>query len=184
MSESKQQVKLLQWFAVALFFQFIYLNVFKYANLLQDILVYGAYLKSLSFYKEKTPISKYMACAMILALMSTFFTSHLLFYWSTVLIQGIKLLIIMEFGKILLSIEQKHDIQGSTTRVMKKYIAIAFAVIISWTLLMIVTNDWQMGLLFLGALLLLAVNIRLFLHVLALRKHVKNKSFVVTYLQK
>lgn len=28
------------------------------------------------------------------------------------------------------------------------------------------------------------VNIRLFLHVLALRKHVKNKSFVVTYLQK
>ncbi len=56
MIESKQQVKLLQWLAVALFFQFIYLNVFKYANLLQDILVYGgAYLKSLSFYKEKTP---------------------------------------------------------------------------------------------------------------------------------
>ena len=123
-----------------------------------------------------------MACAMILALMSTFFSSHLLFYWSTVLIQGIKLLIIMEFGKILLSIEQKHDIQGSTTRVMKKYIAITFAVIISWTLLMNVTNDWQMGLLFLGALLLLAVNIRLFLHVLALRKHVKtNPLLLPTY---
>lgn len=125
-----------------------------------------------------------MACAMILTLMSTFFSSHLLFYWSTVLIQGIDLLIIMEFGKILLSIEQKHDAQGPTTRVMKKYIAISFAVIISWTLLINVTSDWQMGLLFLGALLLLAVNIRLFLHVLALRKHVKNKSYIVTYLQK
>lgn len=72
MSESKQQIKLLQWLAVALFFQFIYLNIFQYANLLQDILVYGAYLKSLSFYKEKTPIKTYMSCAMILTLMSTF----------------------------------------------------------------------------------------------------------------
>lgn len=184
MSESKQQIKLLQWLAVALFFQFIYLNIFKYANLLQDILVYGAYLKSLSFYKEKTPIKTYMTCAMILTLMSTFIFSHLFFYWSTVLIQGLDLLIIMEFGKILLSIEQKPHAQGPTRRVMKKYIAIAFAVIISWTLLMNVTGDWQMGLFFLGALLLLAINIRLFFHVLALRKHVKSKSFVVTYLQK
>ncbi|WDU81077.1 hypothetical protein [Lysinibacillus sp. G01H] len=184
MSESTQQVKLLQWLAVALFFQLIYLNVFKYANLVQDILVYGAYLKSLSFYKEKAPIKTYMACALMITLMSTIFSFHLLFYWSTVLIQGIELLIIMEFGKILLCIEQKHDVQGTTTRVMKKYIAISFAVIISWTLLMNVISDWQMGLLFLGALLLLAVNLRLFLHVLALRKHVKSKSFVVTYLQK
>ena len=39
-----------------------------------------------------------------------------------------------------------------------------------------------MGLLFLGALLLLAVNIRLFLHVLALRKHVKtNPLLLPTY---
>jgi len=182
MNETKDHVKLLQWFAIALFLQLLYLNVFKYVNILQDILVYGAYIKSLSYSRQVTPVKKYIVIAIVLALVSNIFSQQLLFYWSTVFIAGIDLLIIMEFGKILVSLEQRYNAHGPTARVIKKYVIIVFAVIVSWTMLSNLPRDWQIGLLMLGAFLLFAVNIRLFFHVLSLRKHVKKRSFVVTYL--
>jgi len=182
MNETKGHVKFLQWFAIALFLQLLYFNIFKYVNILQDILVYGAYLKSLSYSKKVTPVKKYIGIAIVLALVSNIFSQQLLFYWSTVFIAGIDLLIIMEFGKILVSLEQRYNAHGPTARVLKKYVIIVFAVIVSWTMLSNLPRDWQIGLLVLGAFLLFVVNIRLFFHVLSLRKHVKKKSFVVTYL--
>ncbi len=85
------------------------------------------------------------------------------------------LLIIMEFCKILVSLEQRYNAHGPTARVLKKYVIIVFAVIVSWTMLSNLPRDWQIGLLVLGAFLLFVVNIRLFFHVLSLRKHVKKK---------
>lgn len=182
MNETKEHVKLLQWFAIALFLQLLYLNSFTYINILQDILVYGAYLKSLSYCKKATPVKKYIVIALVFVLVSNIFSTQLLFYWSTVFIAGMDLLIIMEFGKILVALEQRYNAYGPTARVLKKYVIVVFAVLISWTMLSNLPRDWQIGLLVLGAFLLFVVNIRLFFHVLSLRKHVKKKSFVVTYL--
>ncbi|KOS63547.1 hypothetical protein AN161_07380 [Lysinibacillus sp. FJAT-14222] len=181
MSEKHRQLNLLKWLTIALCLKLVFLNVFPYAFYVQQLLIYFACMKSLSYFKGKTLAKHYIFIGFIL-LITNIVTSHLLtITWHLVLTVIVDLLIILEFGKIIVEIEKHYNILGSTHRIMKKYMWIVLSVSACWTFLMNIEYDAMVSLLIVGAVLILIANIRLLFHFRSLKKDIKLAMRVVMY---
>ncbi|KOS69833.1 hypothetical protein AEA09_10950 [Lysinibacillus contaminans] len=180
--EKKQrQLKLLKWLTFALFLKLFYLDVFQGANFVQHLLMYVAFIKSLSYYDGVTHAKIYIRIGfgvLLVNLLSDGLFSH---YWLLIMTAAIDILIIFEFLKILQIIEEEQKTIGPTARIMKKYLWSALVVMISWTFLMNLKYDTQVLLLFIGAVLLFGINARLLLHLRLLKKDIKSTMHFVTY---
>lgn len=179
--EKQRQLKFLKWLTIALVLKLIYLDVFPGAYYVQHMLMYIAFLKSLSYYEGVSFAKHFIRIGFGLLLVNMIFEGLLLHYWMLILTAAIDLLIVYEFFKILRAIEETHKAVGSTTRIMKKYMWLAIIVIVCWTFLMNLEYFSQMVLLLIGAVIMLGINMRLLLHLRLLKKHIKATLHYVTY---
>ncbi|MGE7694222.1 hypothetical protein ACQKNC_08870 [Lysinibacillus sp. NPDC094177] len=179
LAEKQRQLKLLKWLTIALSLKLVFLNVYPYVFYVQQILIYLAFMKSLSYFKGKSLIKKYIFLGIIL-LIANIVTSNLLsITWHLVLTVSVDLLIILEFGKILVEIERRNNMLESTARIMKKYMWIVLCVTASWTFIVNIEYDAMVSLLIVGAVLILIVNLRLLFHLRSLKKNIKLTMRVV-----
>lgn len=181
--EKQQQLKLMKWLTIALVLKLVYLDVFPGAYYVQHLLVYAAFFKSLSYYDGVSHALHYIRIGFGLLLVNMLFEGLFTYYWLLILTAAIDLLIIYEFFKITRGIEEQCKPLGSTARIMKKYMWLAISVIASWTFLMNLEYFSQMVLLFIGAVILLGINVRLLFHLHGLKKHIKSTAHFVTYSQ-
>ncbi|MFJ7952766.1 hypothetical protein ACIQZG_14675 [Lysinibacillus sp. NPDC096418] len=179
--EKNQQVKFMKWLTIALVLKLVYLDVFPGAYYVQHLLMYFAFMKSLSYFDGVTHAKGYITIGFGLLLVNMLSEDFFMQYWLLIFSASIDLLIIFEFFKILKIIEEKLKVVNHTTRIMKKYMWLAIGVIVSWTFLMNLEYFSQMVLLFIGALILFGINVRLLIHLRHLKKHVKSTMHFVTY---
>lgn len=179
--EKQRQLKFMRWLTMALVLKLIYLDVFTGAYYVQHLLMYVVFFKSLSYYDGVSNAKHYIRVGFGLLLANMLLDSLFTHYWLLILTAAIDLLIIYEFFKMIRAIEEECKAVGSTARIMKKYMWLAISVIISWTFLMNLEYFSQIVLLFIGAVILLGINVRLLLHLRLLKKHIKSKMHFVTY---
>lgn len=179
--EKQRQLKLMKWLTIALVLKLIYLDVFPNAYYGQHLLMYAAFIKSLSYYNGVTRAEGYIRIGYGLLLVNMLSEDLLAHYWLLILTSAVDLLIIFEFLKILQVIEEKLKVVSHTAHIMKKYMWLAIGVIVSWTFLMNLEYFSQMVLLFIGAVILLGINVRLLIHLRRLKKHVKSTMHFVMY---
>jgi len=182
--EKQQQLKLLKWLTTALILKLILLNIFPYAFYLQQLLSYGALLKSLSYFDGKTLAKRFIVIALVLVMVPLVSADTLISYWLLIFTGVIDLLIILQFGNILLAIEQRNNLRATTTDFMKKYKWVVVVVLASWTFLMHLIYVEQMILLFIGALVLFFANIALIIHVRKKSKQIKSTMHFVIFAEK
>ncbi|WP_409368990.1 hypothetical protein [Lysinibacillus sp. 38-6] len=177
--EKQRQLKLLKWLTIALFLKLILLNMFPYAPYLQQLLSYGALLKSLSYFDGKTLAKRFIVIALVLVMVSLVSAHTLISYWLLIFTGIIDLLILLQFGHILLAMEQRNHLRVTTTDFMKKYKWVVVVVLASWTFLMHLMYVEQMILLFIGALLICFMNIAFIIHVRNIAKQIKSTMHFV-----
>ncbi|MCL1694297.1 MULTISPECIES: hypothetical protein [unclassified Lysinibacillus] len=178
-AEKQRQLNLLKWLTIALSLKLVFLNVYPYAFYVQQLLIYLAFMKSLSYFKGQSLVKKYIFIGIILLIANIVASNLLSITWHLVLTVSVDLLIILEFGKILVEIERQNNLLGSTARIMKQYMWIVLCVTASWTFLMNSEYDVIVSLLIVGAVLIFIVNVRLLFHLRSLKKNIKSKMRVV-----
>ncbi|MFJ7667102.1 hypothetical protein ACIQXI_08330 [Lysinibacillus sp. NPDC097195] len=182
--EKQQQLKLLKWLTIALFLKLILLNIFPYAFYLQQLLSYGALLKSLSYFDGKTLAKRLIVIALVLVMVPLVSADTLISYWLIIFTGVIDLLILLQFGQILLAMEQRNNLRATTIDFMKKYKWVVVVVMASWTFLMHLIYIEQMILLFIGALLLFFMNIAFIIHVRNVAKQIKSTMHFAIFTEK
>ena len=146
--------------------------------------------------KRQFQLLKWLTIALVLKLVyldvfpGAYYVQHLLmyvaFYKSLSYYEGVshaKHYIWIGFGLLLMIrvIEEECKPVGSTARIMKKYMWLAITVIASWTFLMNLDYFSQMVLLFMGAVILFGINVKVLIHLRSLKKHIKSTMHFVTY---
>lgn len=179
--EKQRQLNLLKWLTIALVLKLVYLDIYPGASYVQHLLMYVAFYKSLSYDNGPSLAKRYIQIGFGLLLVQVLSDGLFSHYWLLILTAAIDLLIVYEFFKIIQVIEEECKQVGSTTRIMKKYMWLAVLVIISWTFLMNVDYFSQRVLLLIGAVIMLAVNVRLLIHLRGLKKQMKATMHFVTY---
>lgn len=182
--EKQQQLKLLKWLTIALILKLILLNIFPYAFYLQQLLSYGALLKSLSYFDGKTLAKRLIVIALVLVMVPLVSADTLISYWLLIFTGVIDLLILVQFGHILLAMEQRNNLRATTTDFMKKYKWVVVVVLASWTFLMHLIYIEQMILLFIGAIFLFFMNIAFIIHVRNVAKQIKSTMHFVIFAEK
>ncbi|KOP80860.1 hypothetical protein AMS59_03780 [Lysinibacillus sp. FJAT-14745] len=178
MAEKHRQLKLLKWLTIALFLKLVFLFVYPYVFYVQQLLIYLAFMKSLSYFKGKSLAKHFIFIGLILLIANIV---SFPMTWYLVLSVSVDLLIILEFGKILVEIEKQYNMLDSTAKIIKQYMRIVLCVTASWTFLMNIKYFEMVSLLIIGVVLIVIVNLRLLFLLYSLRKSIKSTMRVVMY---
>ena len=179
--EKQRQFNLLKWLTIALVLKLVYLDVFPGASYVQHLLIYLAFYKSLSYHQGPSLARRYIQLGYILLILQLLLDGMLSHNWLLILTSAIDVLIVYEFFKIIRVIEEDGKQVGSTVRIMKNYMNFSVLVITCWTFLMNVDYSTQMGLVIIGAVILLCLNVRLLVHIRHMKKQIKSTLHFVTY---
>ncbi|MEK5231595.1 hypothetical protein MHB42_07430 [Lysinibacillus sp. FSL K6-0232] len=178
MADKCQQLQLLKWLLIALGCKLVLLNMIPFAYCLQQLIFYGACIKAFTYCPRKTWMNYLLISDMVLLIMYILRMTTFTGTWYFVLSILIELLIILELSKTVAAIEQRYYGQASTPRIMKSYQWLVLVVAASWTFLMNIDSFTASIIVLIGVMVLLAVKIRLFLHIHDVRKYIKVATHV------